>query len=103
MVGEQTMVARTVARYSWVWTLSVLACAEAASLDLSGLSIQQSDKEKAPAVTVDTDDWVVFRLIDEDGRPVAGARVSRDVALDDPRNLQLLLHGGVGPQMGRSL
>ncbi len=79
------MVARTVARYSWVWTLSVLACAEAASLDLSGLSIQQSDKEKAPAVTVDTDDWVVFRLIDEDARPVAGARVSRDVALDDPR------------------
>jgi hypothetical protein len=79
------MVARTVARYSWVWTLSVLACTEAASLDLSGLSIQQSDKEKTPAVTVDTDDWVVFRLIDEDARPVAGARVSRDVALDDPR------------------
>lgn len=79
------MVERTVAKYSWVWTLSVLACAEAASLDLSGLSIQQSDKEKAPAVTVDTDDWVVFRLIDEDARPVAGARVSRDVVLDDPR------------------
>ena len=79
------MVARTVARCSWVWTLSVLACAEAASLDPGGLAVQQSGKENAVSLDADTDDWVVFRLVDEDGRPVAGAKVSRDVALDNPR------------------
>lgn len=78
------MTAKTLARYSWVWTISVLACAHGASLDLGELQLEPSSREKVVTVDADTDDWVVFRLIDEDGRPVAGARMSRNVALDDP-------------------
>jgi hypothetical protein len=84
------MVGNTAATYLWMWMLSVAACADAVSFDTAMVGAHQSGDEKTRIVaTMDkataTDDWVVFRLIDEDGRPVAGAKVGRNVGLDDPR------------------
>lgn len=68
--------------------LSTLMLAAAAGTVGLPLGIAQAGIVAATDKATATDDRVVFRLIDEQGRPVAGAKVSRNVGLDDPQ-----LHG----------
>lgn len=74
------MVAKRLIRSASIWTLVTTVCLGSVSLRTAIAQVQTSEA-KTPAA----EEWVALRLVDEDGQPVAGAKVGRDVGLDNPR------------------
>ncbi len=84
------MIRKAILRSPWKCLFAAASCTVGALIVMDSVQAQQSSDPKTESVaTMDktgaTDDWIVLQLIDEDGRPVAGARVSPNVGLDDPR------------------